>query len=317
MAQTQVSSLDLTQVGWQKAAYFALRPQLFYDSLCEIETTNLTNRGAQVKFVQFADLAAATSALTETTDVTPVAMSDSVVTVTLNEYGNAVQTTAKLRNTSFIPVNPQVANVLGYNAGLSIDTVAQGVFDAGNNAIFAGGKADRTHLAATDVATAKNFAQAVAKLRGANVQPFGDLYYALIHPDVSYDIRTASLGNVWGDPHVYSDPTGIYNGVVGAYAGARFMETPRAPLFADASNGAGSTGTVDVYGTLFLGREAMAKGYSTGDEYGANPIIVDSPVTDSLRRFTGMGWKHFVGYSVFRQACLYRLESASSIGANT
>ena len=316
MAQTQVSSLDLTQVGWQKAAYFALRPQLFYDSLCEVETTNLTNRGAQVKFVQFADLAAATSALTETSDVTPVAMGDSVVTVTLNEYGNAVQTTAKLRNTSFIPVNPQVANVLGYNAGLSIDTIAQSAFQGGSNVIYSTGSA-RTSIGASNVATAKLFAQAVAKLRGGNVQPFGDLYYALIHPDVSYDIRTASLGNVWGDPHVYSDPTGIYNGVVGAYAGARFMETPRAPLFADASNGSGGTGTVDVYGTLFVGRQAMAKGYSTGDEYGANPIIVDSPVTDALRRFTGMGWKHLVGYGRFREACLYRVESSSSIGTNT
>ena len=316
MAQTQVSSLDLTQVGWQKAAYFALRPQLFYDSLCEIETTNLTNRGAQVKFVQFADLAAATSALTETSDVTPVAMSDSVVTVTLAEYGNAVQTTAKLRNTSFIPVNPQVANVLGYNGGLSIDTIAQGVFDAGSNVIYSGGVAGRTSIGTSNVLTGKNIANAVAKLRGANVAPIGDLYYALIHPDVSYDLRTAALGNTWGDPHVYNDPSGIYNGVVGAYAGARFMETPRAPLFADASNGSGSTGTIDVYGTLFVGREAMAKGYSTGDDYGPNPIIVDSPVTDSLRRFTGMGWKHLVGYSVFRQAALYRVESASSIGAN-
>ena len=316
MAQTQVSSLDLTQVGWQKAAYFALRPQLFYDSLCEIETTNLTNRGAQVKFVQFADLAAATSALTETSDVTPVAMSDSVVTVTLAEYGNAVQTTAKLRSTSFIPVNPQVANVLGYNGGLSIDTIAQGVFDAGSNVIYSGGVAGRTSIGTSNVLTGKNIANAVAKLRGANAMPFGDAYYALIHPDVSYDLRTAALGNTWGDPHVYNDPTGIYNGVVGTYAGARFMETPRAPLFADASNGSGSTGTIDVYGTLFVAREAFAKGYSTGDDYGPNPIIVDSPVTDALRRFTGMGWKHLVGYARFREACLYRVESASSIGAN-
>jgi len=316
MALTQVSSMNLTQNAWQKIAYFALRPELYYDSLCEIDSTNLTNKGATVKFQQTADLAAATSSLTETSDVTPVALSDSVVTVTLAEYGNAVQTTAKLRATGFIPVNPIVANVLGYNAGLSIDTIAQTAFSGGSNVIYSTGTA-RTSIGASNVATAKLFAQAVAKLRGGNVQTFGGVYAALIHPDVSYDIRTASLGNVWGDPHVYSDPSGIYNGVVGTYAGARFMETPRAPLFADASNGAGSTGTVDVYGTLFLGRQAMAKGFSTGEDYGQDPIIVDSPVTDALRRFQGMGWRHLVGYGRFREASLYRVESSSSIGANT
>ena len=317
MAMTQVSSLSISLTAWKQLAYFALRPELYFDSLCDVDSTDATTKGATVKFDQFADLAAATTPLTETSDVTPVALSDSQVTVTLQEYGNAVQTTAKLRATGFIPVNPVVANCLGYNAGLSTDTIAQTAFAGGSNVIYSTGAA-RTSIAASNVATTKLFAQAVAKLRGNNSQPFGDgLYRAIIHPDVSYDIRTASLGNTWGDPHVYSDPTGVYNGVVGAYAGARFMESPRAPLFADASNGSGSTGTVDVYGTLLMGRQAVAKGFSTGEEYGANPAIVDSPTTDLLRRFQGMGWKHFVGYSVFRQASLYRVESASSIGVNT
>jgi hypothetical protein len=39
-------------------------------------------------------------------------------------------------------------------------------------------------------------------------------------------------------------------------------------------------------------------------------------VTDLLKRFRPVGWKHFVGYSVFRQEALRRIESASSIGAN-
>jgi hypothetical protein len=51
-------------------------------------------------------------------------------------------------------------------------------------------------------------------------------YAALIHPDVSYDFRGQALGNSWADPHVYNDPSGIYNGVIGSYGGARFMETP-------------------------------------------------------------------------------------------
>jgi len=72
--------------------------------------------------------------------------------------------------------------------------------------------------------------------------------------------------------------------------------------------------SVDVYGTLVMGRQALAKAFSTGGGYGEQAQIVDVPVIDTLRRFTGIGWKHFVGYSVFRQASLYRIESGSSIG---
>ena len=316
MALTQISSMNLNISGWEKLAYFALRPELYYDDLCDVETTNLTSRGATVGFQITSDLAAATTALTETTDVTPVALTDSTVTVTLAEYGNAVQTTAKLRATTFMPVNPIVANVIGFNAGISIDTVARNAFQGGTNVIYSGSATSRATVTASMNLTAANVRQAVAKLRGANVQTFGGQYAALIHPDVSYDFRGQALGNAWADPHVYNDPSGIYNGVIGSYGGARFMETPRAPLFVDASNGAGSTGTIDVYGTLVLGRQAVAKGFSTGDAYGANPVLVDVPVVDALRRFEGMGWKHLVGYSVFRQASLYRIEASSSIGAN-
>lgn len=312
MALTQISSLNLNITGWEKLAYFALRPELYFNDLCDVDSTNATSRGATVGFQLTSDMAAATTPLTETTDVTPVALADSTVTVTLAEYGNAVQTTAKLRATTFMPVNPIVANVIGFNAGISVDTVARNTFQAGTNAIFSGAATTRGTVTATMSLSAADVRKAVAKLRGGNVQTFGGQYAAIIHPDVSFDFRGQALGNTWADPHVYNDPSGIYNGVIGSYGGARFMESPRAPLFVDS----GSPGTVDVYGTLILGRQAVACGYSSGDAYGANPVLVDVPVVDALRRFEGMGWKHLVGYSVFRQAALYRIESASTIGAN-
>jgi hypothetical protein len=41
-----------------------------------------------------------------------------------------------------------------------------------------------------------------------------------------------------------------------------------------------------------------------------------SPVVDHLRRFTGMGWYHLVGYARFREEALRRVESSSTIGTN-
>lgn len=316
ITQTGTSNLDLSITGYEKLAYFALRPELFFDSVCEVNTTDLTNRGATVKFTIFNELAPATTALTEDTDVTPVTVDDSQVTVTLEEYGNAVQTTAKLRSVSFMAVNPIVANVIGFNAGISVDTIARNAAQAGTNVRYSGGDGDRNDVDAADTLVGNDVRRAVAELRSANVATYNGVYKGIIHPDVSYDFRGATGGTNWSDPHVYSDASGIYNGVIGTFQGVQFMESSRAPLFANAGDGLNSTGTIDVYGTLIMGRQALAKGYSVGGGYAASPVLVDVPVTDALRRFEGIGWKHLVGYSVFRQAALRRIESASSIGAN-
>ena len=59
--------------------------------------------------------------------------------MTLAEYGNAVLTTAKLRGTSYVDIDPIVANVVGYNAGVSIDTIARAALDQGTNVQYTSG----------------------------------------------------------------------------------------------------------------------------------------------------------------------------------
>ena len=314
-ATTGTSALSVDQVAFEKLAYFALRPEMYFDQFADVQATNATNPGASVKFTVFADLAAATTALGEAEDVTPVAMSDNQVTVTLNEYGNATVTTAKLRASSFLPVDPVAANAVGYNAGLSIDTIARNVLQAGTNVIYASGGATqetaRIDLDADDTLTAKDVRRAVAQLRGANVPTIGGNYVGFIHPDVSYDLRSITDASGWRDAYKYTNAMPIYNGEIGMFEGVRFMESPRAPLFANAANT-----TVDVYGTLIMGQQALAKAVSMGGEYGSQPTIVYGTVTDLLQRFRPVGWKHFVGYGVFRQEALRRIESSSSIGIN-
>lgn len=323
MAYTQVSSLNVTQTAFEKLAYFALRPELYFDGFAEVEATNATNIGDTHTFTIFQDLAVAASPISEITDVTPVAMTDSQVSVVMEEYGNAVVTTAKLRATSFIPVDPIAANAVGFNAGVSIDTVCRNVLQAGNNVVYAtGGATDPTSRATVqpeDTLSANDVRRVVAQLRKANVPTIGGSYVGFIHPDVSYDFRSATDAAAWRTPANYVNPEGIYNGEIGMFEGVRFMESPRAPLFANASDGSGSStgssATVDVYGTLIMGRQALAKAVSSV-EYGSQPTIVYGEVTDVLKRFRPVGWKHFVGYGVFRQEALRRIESSSSIGAN-
>jgi len=319
-AETGTSNLNVDQVAFEKLAYFALRPEMYFDQFADVQATNATNPGASVKFTVFADLAAATTALGEAEDVTPVAMSDAQVTVTLEEYGNATVTTAKLRASSFLPVDPVAANAVGYNAGLSIDTIARNAVQAGTNVIYATGGTDtataRIDMDVDDTITAKDVRRAVAQLRGANVPTIGGNYVGFIHPDVSYDLRGITDASGWRDSYKYTNAMPLYNGEIGMFEGVRFMESARAPIFANAFNGSGAAGTGDSYGTLIMGQQALAKAVSMGGEYGAQPTIVYGTVTDLLQRFRPVGWKHFVGYAVFRQEALRRIESASSIGSN-
>lgn len=318
--ETNLAAVSVDQVAFDRIAYFALRSELLFDQAADVQPTAQAMPGTGVTFTIFNDLSAATSTLDEVNDVTPTALSDSQVTVTLAEYGNAVVTTAKLRGTAFLDVDTVAANVIGYNAGDSIDTVVRDVLAGGDNVIYGGGgtttPTGRTSVTAADIIEANDIRKVTAQLRKANSASFNGLYVGFIHPDVSYDLRKETGAASWRDPHVYQDTMGIYNGEIGAFEGVRFIETPRAPLFANAFNGAGAVGTGDAYATLIMGRQALAKAHSIVDGNGAFPRVVRGPVVDVLQRFQPVGWYWLGGYARFREASLRRIESSSSIGAN-
>lgn len=321
-AYTQLSSVSWDTAAYNAAAYFALRPQLIFDNFATVKPTAQTHVGTSVQFTTAADMAAATSALSETGDVDAVAISDTTVTVTLVEYGNATISSAKLRLTAYVEYDPIVANLVGYNAGLSMDTIACNALVGGSNVIYAtGGSTTPTSLTtvqAEDTLAGDDVRYMVAKLRTNNAMPIGQGYIGVIHPDVSYDLRGSTGTAQWRDVHTYSAPGEIMAGSVGMFEGASFIESSRTSLLsADIGNGSGGAGTIDGYFTLVMGQEALAKAFCSREGYGPNPQVVLGPVTDKLRRFVPIGWKHFVGYARFREAALYRCVSASSIGANT
>lgn len=312
-AYTGAGALLIDQTAYDLAVYHALRPLLYFDQVADVQSTRQSFNGAAVKFTIVNDLSVATTALNESTDISAVALSDSQVTLTLAEYGNAIISTKILRSTSFVPFDPIAANVIGYNAGQSVDTIAMNVLKAGDNVRYTGQAVSRATTIPTDKLTANNVRRALADLRGASVMDFGGYYGAFIHPDVSYDLRSETGAAAWRDPHTYSQPDEIWMGEIGAFEGFRFVETPTAPVFADAGS---STTLTDTYRTLFIGRQALAKAHSYSDGNGPYPMVVPGPVTDKLRRNVPLGWYWIGAYGIFRQAALRAVETASSIGSN-
>lgn len=320
-AYTGTPSVGWDQAAWDRLAYFAFRPEVHFDALCDVKPTRQSMPGKTVSFTQVGDLAVATTALSESVDVDAVAMSDSQVTLTLAEFGNATITTAFLRAVSFLPVDAIQAEVIGANMGQSLDIIAANTAKSGTNVRYAKGATtqptSRATVLATSLISGHDARVARADLKRANVPQVtsmgGGSYLSIIHPDVLLDLEEESGHNGWRDAHIYARPEEIFNGEFGKFEGFRYIETTNAPVFVDAGSGS----VVDSYATLFLGRQALAKAYSNQDGNGPYPHVVQGPVTDKLRRFVPLGWYWIGAYGIFRQAALRRVESASSIGANT
>jgi N4-gp56 family major capsid protein len=293
--------------AYQRVAMNALRADTQFDQLAKVKPGDLTSPGNPVKFLFWDDMTAATTPLNEVTDVDTVGLSDSLVTVTPAEYGNAIQLTKRIQTDDFlIGFDADVAELLAWNMVDTIDTLAQAVVDAGGTEVIVDGGTEAA-LTAGDVLTVAAVRARRAALAKGNVRKWDSSHYGtIIHPDPLVDLKNETGDGAWAATSSYSAPMNIWNDEVGAYAGFRFIESPRAKLNAD-----GGASAVDTYTTYFFGQEFLAKAESIA------PHLVLSPQTDRLRRFQPLAWHAYVGWAILRSAALYRVISASSIGANT
>jgi len=309
MAMTGTGQVSSSTGAFEQMAYFALRSNPLYEMIADVRSTAQTHNGASVTFDIYNNMTAATTALTEATDVTPVALGDTTVTVSLSEYGNAVETTAKLRGTSFLNVDADAANVIGYNMVDSLDQVVAAVAAGGTNDILPAGRAATINIVAGDTITADQTRTAAAKLRDKSAPGFENgNYVGMIHPNVAFDLRSQTAVTDVIAYQIRQDGQAVRNGSIGTWGGVEFIENPRANIQA----GAGAAG-IDVYDTVIAGRQALAKAFSRAPGFGEQPQIVYGPTTDYLRRFVSVGWYHLVGYGRFREDCLQRVESSSSL----
>jgi hypothetical protein len=57
--------------------------------------------------------------------------------------------------------------------------------------------------------------------------------------------------------------------------------------------------TVPAGKAFLIGKDALAKVYTTKEGYGAQPHTVVSPIVDKLKRFLSWGHLHYVGYGIY------------------
>jgi N4-gp56 family major capsid protein len=295
------------KTAYDRVALMALRADPVFAQFASVKPGNVTNPGTPVTFTIWDDLSQATTALTETVDVDAVALSDSQVSITPAEYGNAILVTVRAQADTLIAgFNADAANIVAYNMADTIDALARAALDGGSNITFQG-DTTASGVVSTDILSAAAVRQKHAQLKGANVRPAaGSNYVAIVHPDPAYDLKSETGDDAWISPQLYVNVQNVLNNEIGTFAGFRFMETSRARLVAD-----GASGTTDLYTAYFLGAQALGQAVSIP----AHTVM--GPVTDKLKRFQPIGWHTYMGFDTIREAAVWQLKTASSIGSNS
>ena len=304
MALTTTGTLSsVVKAYYDKRFLMRAEAEFVYKQLGKVGTTP-KGEGKTVVWNRYTNPSAKTTALTEGTDPTPSGLSATLVSATISQYGNFEQVTDILSLTAIDNSIASAVDLLAYEAALSIDTVIRNIAVAGTAVNYASGVANRTSIAATNVATIADVRKAVRTLKGQNAKPqSGGTYMAVIHPDVEYDLQGDSNW-VAAVQYTTMGVDRIFNGEVGKLYGVRFLNTTQAPILTNS----GSAG-VEVYQSMFFGQEAFGvselQGLST---------FVDSPSPRSaLRLYSDVGWKAGFTAKILNDNFMVRLESAASL----
>lgn len=309
MFDTQVTTQDSMSVEmktfYEKALITYAEPELYHDQFGQ-KVPIPKNGGKTIEFRKYSPLAKAMTPLTEGVTPTGNGLNVSKVTSTIKQYGDYIQMSDMLILTAIDNNMVQATELLGSQAGRTLDAVTREVINAGTNVLYAGGKTARNQLATTDCELkVDDVRKAVKILKSMNAKPFdGGCFVGIISPDTTYDLQSDPK---WVEASKYAGSTQLFNGEIGKIYGVRFVETTEAKVFkkAGASN-------ADVQSTLIIGKNAYGVTEITGG--GLEHItkqLGSGGSTDPLNQRATVGWKATKTAEILVDPYMVRIESCT------
>lgn len=280
-------------------------PELVHDQFAQKHPIP-KGRGKKVEFRKYTPLTKALTPLTE--GVTPAGNKLKVTTLEaeVHQYGDFIEMSDVLLLTAIDNNLVQATELLGNQAGMTLDTVTREVLVGGTNVQYAEGQVTaRSALTADHKLTVKAVKMAVRALKKQNAKKINGYFCSIIHPDCAFDLTEDPE---WKYPHQYSDTEELYTGEIGRIAGVRFVETTEAKIFA----GAGSTNR-DVYATMVLG--ANAYGVTEIQGGGLQHIVKQlgsAGTSDPLNQRATAGWKAIKAAVRLVEQYMVRIETCST-----
>jgi N4-gp56 family major capsid protein len=306
----------------------------FYDRTLLVRATPalLHNRFAQVrdiprksgtnviKFRKYGSLTAQTTALTEGVTPSGTQLSVTDITATVLYYGDYVTITDKVLIETIDPILTEAAEVLGEQAGDSLDQLCRDVIVAGTTVQYASTATATNEVSAAMKLTRAEVKEAVRTLRGNNAKvmtsqinpstgyntsSIGRSYVAICSEDTAYDLDDATG---WVPVEKYPNKSMVMMDEIGALANVRFLMTTNAKV--SASGGVDSN---DVHYTMIIAKNAYAQTRISGEAM-RNIVkpLGSAGTADPLDQRTTSGWKAAYVAKILDQNNLVRIEHGVS-----
>lgn len=317
MASSAAGLITPVQVYYDKVFLDRAKIELRHDFGAQVRNIPL-NSGAVIRFSRFSPLAIITTALSEATNPSEVAMTSTQVSATIAEYGNVTNVSSLFSMTQIDEGLKEHIEVHGQNAGESIDQLIRAELASGATAQYPAGAAvsNISCIHYSDVLTGLEIRKAVRTLKVNKAMRFeSGLYRGIIGPASSYDL----FGNSeWLDAHRYTTSDAIERGVVGKLHGVEFVETNNQHVSISGGFSTALNDVANVYSNFIFGKNAY--GVINLGSISAPMVIVKNPgpndTSNPLNMFSTVGWKMPFAVKTLNANWLVNIRT-STVGANT
>lgn len=267
-------------------------------------------KGTSIEFRKFNSLKVPENSLTE--GVTPAGNSLDITSLkaTCKQEGDYATVTDVLDMQAKDPVITEASEVFGEQLALTVDTRIRDIVTAGTTVQYAGGKANRDALTASDVLTGDEILKAHTRLKNNNIKPFADgTYHAIINPFQEYDFMNDTSNKGFVEVHKYTNNTPLLKGEIGNYFGTRIRSSSNIESVAN-------TGKINVFKSVIYGRHAY--GVPNIEKGAAKASIIVKPLgssgtADPLNQRSTIGWKAFFTAVRLNELAICRIETAATL----
>ena len=257
--------------------------------------------GKKINFRRYTPLPPATTPLTE--GVTPEGETLNVdqVEAVVKFYGRHIENSDELDLVGIDDSLTESSELLGEQAGLTLDTLTRNEVCSGTNVQYAGGVTGTSNVTAK--ISSEEVKKAVRTLKKANAPTIDGSYIGVIDPDISYDIQNDPL---WMDVSKYSGGKAIMDGEIGKLGGVRFIET---------TNTLVKEGKIHY--AMIIGKDAYGAVDIANKNSGEKPRIIlktfeSGGTSDPLEQRQTVGWKAPHVAVRLNELAMVRLEVAVS-----
>lgn len=234
------------------------------------------NQGTRINFRRYGSLPVNTTELGEGVTPTGKKLSATTIYANLSQYGDFVTITDWIEMTGLDPILMEAGEILGEQAGQTIDILTRNVLMAGTSVRYGSGVANRA--AVTNELKDADIDSVIRTLEGNNTKkireqinagakistsPIRPSYIAISHTDSRYDIE-----NLTGFKSVeeYASQGDVMPEEIGSVKNIRFLLTTHGKIWESAGAAVGATGlkavdatNIDVYGTIILAKNAYGE----------------------------------------------------------